>query len=146
VNASASAGRLSEDSTRQFVGKCVKRQRCLKFESAGSPTQTEPRRTKITPSERVKLLQNDLFTPGHQVVLVKPTGLQPILLAGDLWTSRSNNEHDRVPRFDASRVDTIGSRTKILETVRGAGAVVWISHEPKDFHPTFNANWRTNSP
>jgi len=31
--------------------------------AAGSPTQTEPRRTKIVRSEGVKLLQNDLFTP-----------------------------------------------------------------------------------
>ena len=35
--------------------------------AAGSPTQTEPRRTKIVRSEGVKSLQNDLFTPVHQV-------------------------------------------------------------------------------
>ena len=34
--------------------------------AAGSPTQTEPRRTKIVRSEGVKLLQNDLFTPVHR--------------------------------------------------------------------------------
>jgi N-acyl homoserine lactone hydrolase len=94
----------------------------------------------------VTIIQAPGHTPGHQVVLVKPSGQQPILLAGDLWTSRSNYEHDRVPRFNTSRADTIESRMKILEAVHGAGAVVWISHEPSDFHPAFNPNWHANSP
>jgi glyoxylase-like metal-dependent hydrolase (beta-lactamase superfamily II) len=94
----------------------------------------------------VTIIQAPGHTPGHQVLLVRPSGQQPVLLAGDLWTSRSNYEHDRVPTFDTGRADTIESRTKILEIVRQAGAIIWISHEPKDFHPTFNPNWRANSP
>jgi N-acyl homoserine lactone hydrolase len=94
----------------------------------------------------VTIIQAPGHTPGHQVLLVRPSGQQPVLLAGDLWTSRSNYEHDRVPRFDTSRADTIESRTKILEIVRKAGAVTWISHEPEDFHPTLSPNWRANSP
>jgi glyoxylase-like metal-dependent hydrolase (beta-lactamase superfamily II) len=94
----------------------------------------------------VTIIQAPGHTPGHQVVLVRPLGQQPILLAGDLWTSRSNYEHGRVPRFDTSRADTIESRTRVLEIAREAGAAIWISHESEDFHPTLNPNWRANSP
>jgi glyoxylase-like metal-dependent hydrolase (beta-lactamase superfamily II) len=88
----------------------------------------------------VTIIQAPGHTPGHQVLLVRASGQQPILLAGDLWTSRSNYETNRVPRFDTSRADTIESRKKILAIVQTEGAVIWISHEPKDFHPTFKPN------
>jgi N-acyl homoserine lactone hydrolase len=55
----------------------------------------------------VTIIQAPGHTPGHQVVLVKRSGQQPISLAGDLCTSRSNYEHDRIRRFDTSRADTV---------------------------------------
>jgi N-acyl homoserine lactone hydrolase len=54
----------------------------------------------------VTIIQAPEHTPGHQVPLVKRSGQQPTLRAGDLWTSRSNYEPGSVPRFDTSRADT----------------------------------------
>jgi N-acyl homoserine lactone hydrolase len=86
----------------------------------------------------VTIFQAPGHSPGHQVLLVKRTGQRPVLLSGDLWASRSNYEHDRVARFNTSRAETVASFAKVRELARKAGAEIWISHEPKDFHPELN--------
>jgi N-acyl homoserine lactone hydrolase len=94
----------------------------------------------------VTIIQAPGHTPGHQVLLVKPTGGQPVTLAGDLWHSRSNYAHDRVPRFNTSRDETIASFRKVRELARKTGAAIWIEHEPADFHPLFDPNWHRQVP
>jgi hypothetical protein len=74
------------------------------------------------------------------VLLVRPTGRRPVVLAGDLWHSRSNYEHDRVPRFNTSRTETISSFRKVRALARQAGAAIWIEHAPEDFHPVFDSD------
>lgn len=83
----------------------------------------------------VTIIQAPGHTPGHQVLLVRPSGRRPVLLAGDLWHSRSNYVHDRVPRFNTSRIETLASFEKVRAIARKAGAMILIAHEPRDFHP-----------
>ncbi|HEY1301941.1 MAG TPA: N-acyl homoserine lactonase family protein [Vicinamibacterales bacterium] len=66
----------------------------------------------------VLIVQAPGHTPGHQVLLVRPTGRRPVVLAGDLWHSRSNYEHDRVSRFNTSRTETISSFRKVRALAR----------------------------
>jgi glyoxylase-like metal-dependent hydrolase (beta-lactamase superfamily II) len=84
----------------------------------------------------VTIIQAPGHTPGHQVLLVRPSGTRPVLLTGDLWHSRSNYVHDRVPRFNASRSETLASFEKVRAIARKTDARILIAHEPADFHPT----------
>ncbi len=88
----------------------------------------------------VKIIQAPGHTPGHQVLLVRPKGSQPILLAGDLWHSRSNFEHDRVPRFNYSRSETHESFKKIRDIAKALNARIVISHAVEDFQPISTAD------
>ncbi len=89
----------------------------------------------------VSIIQAPGHTPGHQVLLVRPSGQRPILLVGDLWHSRDNYKHDRVPRFNTSRSDTIASFEKIRALARETNSKLLIAHERSDFHPVFGARW-----
>jgi N-acyl homoserine lactone hydrolase len=83
----------------------------------------------------VKIIAAPGHTPGHQVLLVQPTGQQPLILAGDLWHSYENYQRDRVPRFNTSRSETLASMAKVRTLAKKTGARVLISHAPEDFHP-----------
>jgi glyoxylase-like metal-dependent hydrolase (beta-lactamase superfamily II) len=90
----------------------------------------------------ITIIQAPGHTPGHQILLARPTGETPVLLGGDLWHSRSNYDHDRVPQFNTSRSETLSSFNKVREIARETGAKILIAHEPDDFHPAFNPDWR----
>jgi glyoxylase-like metal-dependent hydrolase (beta-lactamase superfamily II) len=90
----------------------------------------------------VTIIQAPGHTPGHQVLLVRSTGERPVILAGDLWHSRSNYTHDRVPRINTSRTETFASFERVREIAHETGAEIWIAHEPQDFHPLFDPDWR----
>jgi glyoxylase-like metal-dependent hydrolase (beta-lactamase superfamily II) len=83
----------------------------------------------------VTIIQAPGHTPGHQVLLVKPTGQQPVLIAGDLWHSRSNYAHNRVPRINWSRTATLQSFRKVRAIAKQEHARILIEHAPEDFHP-----------
>jgi N-acyl homoserine lactone hydrolase len=83
----------------------------------------------------VEIIQAAGHTPGHQVLLVRPSGAQPLLISGDLWHSRANYDHDRVPRINTSRSETIASFAKIRTIAKETGARILIQHAPEDFQP-----------
>jgi hypothetical protein len=62
MDALAAPGMEAGPNSGDYLIRCV-----TILNAAGSPTQTEPRRTKIVRSEGVKLLQNDFFTPVHLI-------------------------------------------------------------------------------
>jgi glyoxylase-like metal-dependent hydrolase (beta-lactamase superfamily II) len=81
------------------------------------------------------IIQAPGHTPGHQVLLVRPAGMQPLLIAGDLWHSQANYDHDRVPRINYSRAETLTSMKKVRDIAAATGAKIIIQHAPEDFHP-----------
>jgi len=83
----------------------------------------------------VRIVQAPGHTPGHQVLFVRPTGARPLILAGDLWHSRANYDHDSVPRINSSRAQTLASMAKVRRLAASTGAQIVISHAPEDFHP-----------
>jgi len=90
----------------------------------------------------VTIIQAPGHTPGHQILLVRPTGENPVLLAGDLWHSRSNYDHDRIPRINTCRSETLSSFKRVREIARETGARILIAHEPDDFHRALDPDWR----
>jgi glyoxylase-like metal-dependent hydrolase (beta-lactamase superfamily II) len=80
------------------------------------------------------IIQAPGHTPGHQVLLVQPTGMQPLLIAGDLWHSRANYDHNRVPRINYSRSETLASMKKVRDIAAARGAKIIIQHAQEDFH------------
>ncbi|ETF02954.1 lactamase [Advenella kashmirensis W13003] len=83
----------------------------------------------------VRILQTPGHTPGHQSLFVRPSGEQPLILAGDVWHSRVNFLHNRVPRFNTSRSQTIASMQLLRDLARKTGARIVIGHAPEDFAP-----------
>lgn len=86
----------------------------------------------------VRIIQVPGHTPGHQVLFVRPTGKQPLILAGDLWHSRASFDHDRVPRINTSREDTLASMVKVRRLAAKEGARILISHAPEDLLPALD--------
>lgn len=86
----------------------------------------------------IRIIQAPGHTPGHQVLFVRPTGKQPLILAGDLWHSRANYDHDRVPRINTSREETVASMAKVRRLAAQEGARILISHAPEDFMPALD--------
>jgi N-acyl homoserine lactone hydrolase len=86
----------------------------------------------------VKIIQAPGHTPGHQVLMVKPDGISPLMITGDLWHSRSNYDHDRVPKFNDDRSQTLASMKKVRYIAAASGARIIIQHAPEDF-PTGDA-------
>lgn len=89
----------------------------------------------------VRILRAAGHTPGHQVLLVRLPRTGNVLLAGDLYHTRANREHRRVPSVNTDRADTLAAMDRIEHLVETRHARVIIQHDPEDFRslPRFPA-------
>lgn len=80
----------------------------------------------------VKILHANGHTAGHQVLQVKLANSGTVILSGDLFHTRENFEQNRMPVFNDSRGETLGSIDRIRRILRNTGGRLVIQHEPRD--------------
>ena len=68
-------------------------------------------------------------TPGHQVLFLKLKKTGPVLIAGDLYHYNEERLTDHVPNFEFNKEQSLASRAKIEEFLKGSGAQLWIEHD-----------------
>lgn len=81
----------------------------------------------------VRILRTTGHTAGHQVLLLKLPKSGVVVLSGDLFHTRENFEQDRMPVFNYSRGETLGSIDRIKRILRNTHGRIVIQHEPEDF-------------
>jgi N-acyl homoserine lactone hydrolase len=80
----------------------------------------------------VMILSTPGHTPGHQVLLVHLPHAGNVILGGDLYHTRDNREHRRVPAINTNRADTLASEDRIEHLAQTLKARVIIQHDPQD--------------
>lgn len=81
---------------------------------------------------RVVMVDMPGHTPGHHALLVRLTGLGPVLLSGDQAHFQENYDSEGVPTFNTDRADTLASFHRFKALAKNLGATVIIQHEPAD--------------
>ena len=81
----------------------------------------------------VKILRANGHTAGHQVLLLKLPKSGVVMLSGDAVHTRENYEQNRMPVFNYSRGETLGSLDRIHRILANTHGRLIIQHEPKDF-------------
>lgn len=81
----------------------------------------------------VKILRANGHTAGHQVLMLKLPKSGVVILSGDLFHTRENFAQDRMPVFNYSRGETLGSIDRIKRILRNTNGRIVIQHEPEDF-------------
>jgi glyoxylase-like metal-dependent hydrolase (beta-lactamase superfamily II) len=80
----------------------------------------------------VKILRANGHTAGHQVLMLELPKAGTVILSGDLYHTRENYEHGRVPMFNHSRGETLGAFDRVQRLLENTGGRLVIQHEPKD--------------
>jgi glyoxylase-like metal-dependent hydrolase (beta-lactamase superfamily II) len=81
----------------------------------------------------VKILRANGHTAGHQVLMLKLPKSGVVILSGDLFHTRENFVQDRMPVFNYSRGETLGSIDRIKRILANTHGRIVIQHEPADF-------------
>ena len=89
----------------------------------------------------VRILQAIGHTPGHQVLMVHLPRAGNVILAGDLYHTRENREHRRVPAINTDRADTLASFDRVEHLAETMHARLIIQHNAEDIQtlPRFPA-------
>jgi len=80
----------------------------------------------------VRVLRASGHTAGHQVLMLELPKAGTVILSGDLYHTRGNYENGRVPMFNHSRGETLGSFDRVRRLLENTGGRLVIQHEPKD--------------
>jgi N-acyl homoserine lactone hydrolase len=81
----------------------------------------------------VKILRANGHTAGHQVLQLKLAKSGTVILSGDLFHTRENFEQDRMPVFNDSRGETLGSIDRVKRILKNTNGRLVIQHDPGDF-------------
>ncbi|KQY51744.1 N-acyl homoserine lactonase family protein [Lysobacter sp. Root494] len=81
----------------------------------------------------VKILRANGHTAGHQVLQLKLAKAGTVILSGDLFHTRENFEQERMPVFNDSRGETLGSIDRIKRILKNTNGRLVIQHDPGDF-------------
>lgn len=81
----------------------------------------------------VKILRANGHTAGHQVLQLKLANTGTVILSGDLFHTRANFEQERMPVFNDSRGETLGSIDRIKRILKNTNGRLVIQHDPEDF-------------
>ena len=89
----------------------------------------------------VRIIKAPGHTPGHQVLLIHLPRAGNVILAGDLYHTRDNREHRRVPAINVERADTLASMDRVEHLAETLHARVVTQHNLQDFQalPQFPA-------
>lgn len=80
----------------------------------------------------VKILRATGHTAGDQVLQLTLANSGTVILSGDLFHTRENFEQGRMPVFNDSRGETLGSMDRIRRILGNTGGRLVIQHEPGD--------------
>jgi len=72
-------------------------------------------------------------TVGHQTLLVKLKETGPVILSGDLFHFKENQENYVVPPFNFDKRESISSFAFIDKVLEVTSAALWVQHDP-DFY------------
>jgi glyoxylase-like metal-dependent hydrolase (beta-lactamase superfamily II) len=72
-------------------------------------------------------------TPGHQVLMLKLKKAGTVILSGDLYHTRENRLHRRVPMFNTERADSLASMDRIETILKNTKGKLYIQHDARDF-------------
>jgi glyoxylase-like metal-dependent hydrolase (beta-lactamase superfamily II) len=81
----------------------------------------------------VKILRANGHTAGHQVLMLNLPKSGTVILSGDLFHTRENFEKERMPAFNYSRGETLGSIDRIKRILDNTHGRIIVQHEVKDF-------------
>jgi glyoxylase-like metal-dependent hydrolase (beta-lactamase superfamily II) len=81
----------------------------------------------------VRILRANGHTAGHQVLMLKLPKSGTVILSGDLFHTRENFEQERMPAFNHSRGETLGSIDRIKRILNNTRGRLIVQHEEKDF-------------
>ncbi|MGL4313488.1 MAG: N-acyl homoserine lactonase family protein [Sphingomonas sp.] len=90
----------------------------------------------------VTMLETPGHTPGHHSLLVRLTGMGPVLLSGDVAHFRENYDSNGVPGFNTDRADSLASIERLKGMAKNVNATVVIQHDARDIAklPAFPAS------
>ena len=80
----------------------------------------------------VIMLRTPGHTPGHSSLLVKLSGMGPVIITGDAAHFRENFETDGVPSFNYDRAQTVASIERLKKIAANLKATVIIQHDARD--------------
>jgi len=69
-------------------------------------------------------------TVGHQTLLVKLRQTGPVILSGDLFHFKENQENYIVPPFNFDKRESVSSFAFIDKVQEVTGAALWVQHDP----------------
>ncbi|QWP77119.1 N-acyl homoserine lactonase family protein [Lysobacter sp. K5869] len=81
----------------------------------------------------VRILRANGHTAGHQVLMLRLPKTGTVILSGDLFHTRENFEQGRMPVFNYSRGETLGSMDRIRRILKNTQGRLVIQHDRRDF-------------
>ncbi|MCW8125845.1 N-acyl homoserine lactonase family protein [Microbulbifer halophilus] len=81
----------------------------------------------------VRILRAPGHTPGHRVLMLQLPAADTVILSGDLYHTRENFRHARIPAINTSRAETLASFERISKLIEKHSARFVIQHAPDDF-------------
>ncbi len=106
----------------------------LKTRDGGGSVEPVARDKDIFGDGSVVMLDMPGHTPGHHTLLVRLTGMGPVLLSGDQAHFQENYDSAGVPTFNTNRADTLASFDRFKALAKNLKATVIIQHEPRDIN------------
>ena len=90
----------------------------------------------------VVMLNTPGHTPGHHSLLVRLSGMGPVLITGDLAHFHENYDTNGVPPFNTDRAATLASLDRFKKIAGNLKATVIIQHDSRDIGklPAFPAS------
>jgi glyoxylase-like metal-dependent hydrolase (beta-lactamase superfamily II) len=100
--------------------------------SGGGKVEPLPGDRDVFGDGRVVILNTPGHTPGHRSLLVRLSGMGPVLISGDLAHFHENYENNGVPSFNVSRADTLASLDRFKKIAATLKATPILQHDARD--------------
>lgn len=81
----------------------------------------------------VKIISTPGHTPGHESLQVNLPHAGTIILSGDLYHTRLSYQHQQIPVFNTSHIQTLTSMARLNRILQNTTGRLVIQHDPQDF-------------